>query len=119
MEVIFISGIFMSCFIVVLLLTKKDKALPDKILALLIAFIGIHLLGYYFKQTGYWEKYPHLIGLTAPVPLFHGPLLYLYCLYALRGAKKSVPSTIFILFQALQHIYICSSFSYFIRVRKK
>ncbi len=91
MEVIFISGIFMSCFIVVLLLTKKDKALPDKILALLIAFIGIHLLGYYFKQTGYWEKYPHLIGLTAPVPLFHGPLLYLYCLYALRGAKKIRP----------------------------
>lgn len=87
MEVIFISGIFMSFFIVLLLLTKKPKALPDKILAVWIAVIGIHLLGYYYNQIGYWEKYPHLIGITAPVPLFHGPLLYFYCLYALRGEQ--------------------------------
>ncbi len=88
MEVIFISGIFMSFFIVVLLLTKKSKALPDKILAVWIAVIGIHLLGFYYNQAGYWEKYPHLIGVTAPVPLFHGPLLYLYCLYSLRGERR-------------------------------
>lgn len=88
MEVIFISGIFMSFFIVVLLLTKKQKALTDKILAVWIAVIGIHLLGFYFNQLGYWEKYPHLIGITAPIPLFHGPLLYLYSLYALRNDRK-------------------------------
>ncbi|MDF1576282.1 MAG: helix-turn-helix domain-containing protein [Bacteroidales bacterium] len=88
MEVILISGIFMSFFIVVLLLTKKQKALTDKILAVWLAVIGIHLLGYYSNQLGYWEKYPHLIGLTAPVPLFHGPFLYLYCLYAFRGARR-------------------------------
>jgi len=85
MEVIFISGIFMSFFIVLLLLTKKNKAMPDKILAIWIAVIGLHLLGFYLKQAGYWEKYPHLIGTTAPIPLFHGPLLYLYCLYVLRN----------------------------------
>jgi len=88
MEVIFISGIFLSFFIVVLLLTKKQKALTDKILALWIAVIGLHLLGYYLNQLGYWEKYPHLIGVTAPVPLFHGPMLFLYCLYAFRGDQK-------------------------------
>lgn len=88
MEVIFISGIFMSFFIVLLLLTKKHKALPDKILAIWIAVIGIHLLGFYFNQIGYWGKYPHLIGITAPVPLFHGPLLFLYSLYALRSENK-------------------------------
>lgn len=88
MEVIFISGIFLSFFIVILLLTKKQKALTDKILAIWIAVIGIQLLGYYFNQLGYWEKYPHMIGLTAPVPLLHGPMLYLYCLYAFRGDQK-------------------------------
>lgn len=75
----------MSVFIVLLLLTKKPKALTDKILATWIAIIAIHLLGYYFKETGYWEKYPHLIGTTAPLPLLHGPLLFLYCLYALKA----------------------------------
>jgi len=88
MEVIFISGIFMSLFIVILLLTKKRKTLADKILAVWIAVIAIHLVGFYYNQIGYWEKYPHLIGITAPVPLFHGPLLYLYSLYALRGEQR-------------------------------
>lgn len=85
MEVIFISGIFMSFFIALLLVTKKDKVLTDKILALWIFIIGIHLLGYYLNQIGYWQKYPHLIGTTAPFPLLHGPMLYLYTLYSLRG----------------------------------
>jgi AraC-like DNA-binding protein len=88
MNVIFISGIFMSFFIVLLLLTKKNKALNDKILAAWISIIGIHLLGYYFNQMGYWDKYPNLIGVTAPVPLFHGPLLYLYCLYSFRSESS-------------------------------
>ncbi len=84
MQVIFISGIFMSFFIALLLVTKKEKVLTDKILALWIFIIGIHLLGYYFNQIGYWQKYPHLIGTTAPFPLLHGPMLYLYTLYSLR-----------------------------------
>jgi len=88
MEVILISGIFLSFFIVVLLLTKKQKALTDKILAVWLAIIGIHLLGYYYNQLGYWEIYPHLIGVTAPFPLLHGPMLFLYTLYSLRNDSK-------------------------------
>lgn len=92
MKVIFISGIFMSFFIAFLLLTKKPKVLIDKILATWIIIIGIHLLGYLFNQLGYWQKYPHLIGITAPIPLFHGPMLYLYSRYALRKDRKLRPS---------------------------
>ena len=88
MAVILISGIFLSFFIVFLLLTKKQKALTDKILAVWLAIIGIHLLGYYHNQLGYWEIYPHLIGVTAPFPLLHGPMLYLYTLYSLRNDCK-------------------------------
>jgi len=84
MLVLFISAIFLDFFIVILLLTKKQKSLTDKLLALFIASIGMQLLGYYLKQAGYWEQYPHLTGITAPVVLFHGPFLYLYCLYSLR-----------------------------------
>ena len=91
MEVLFISGIFLSVFIAVLLLTKKQKALTDKILAFWILIIAIHLLGYHFNQLGYWERYPDLIGVTAPIPLLHGPLLYLYCLYALTGDRRFRP----------------------------
>lgn len=88
MKVFLISGISLSLFIVVLLLTKKQKALTDKILAVWLAIIGIHLLGYYYNQIGYWEIYPHLVGVTAPFPLLHGPMLFLYTLYSLRNDSK-------------------------------
>nr|WP_319512054.1 helix-turn-helix domain-containing protein [uncultured Draconibacterium sp.] len=88
MEVILISGIALSVFIVILLLTKKNKSLTDRILAIWLSIIGIHLLGYYYNQTGYWEIYPHLIGVTAPFPLLHGPMLFLYTLYSLRNDDK-------------------------------
>lgn len=88
MDTLFISGIFMSFFIVLLLLTKKNKALTDNILATWVSIIGIHLLGYYLFMQGYWQKYPHLIGTTIPFPLLHGPVLYLYTLYSLRKDSK-------------------------------
>lgn len=88
MEVLLISGIFMSFFIALLLITKKGLVITDKILAFWMIIIGIHLLGFYFNQIGYWQKYPHLIGTTAPFPLLHGPMLYLYTLYSLRGDQK-------------------------------
>ncbi len=88
MQVIFISGIFMAFFIVLLLLTKRGKALTDKILASWMAVIGIHLFGYLLNRLGYWEIYPHLIGVTAPLPLLHGPFLFLYSKYAWRGEQK-------------------------------
>jgi len=85
MDVIFICGIFMSFFIAFLLLTKRNKALSDKILATWITVIGLHLLSYYLYHLGFWERYPHMIGITAPIPLLHGPLLYLYTLYSMRA----------------------------------
>lgn len=88
MEVIFISGISMSFFIVVLLLTKNPKALTDKILAAWLAVIGIHLTGYYLYQMGYWEMYPHLVGTTVPFPLLYGPMLFLYTRYSIRNDQK-------------------------------
>jgi len=88
MNAIFISGIFMSFFITFLLLTKRHKALSDKMLAIWVAVIGLHLLNYYLYNLGYWEQYPHLVGVTAPFPLLHGPLLYLYTLYSLRSDTR-------------------------------
>jgi AraC-like DNA-binding protein len=50
--------------------------------------IGIHLFSYYIYNLGLWEKYPHLIGITHPFPLLHGPLLYLYVVFSLRTDQQ-------------------------------
>lgn len=84
MDTIYIIGIFLTFFIAVLLFTKKGKLLPDKILAAWMLFTGLHLLHFYTYTLGWWTTYPHLIGLTAPLPLIHGPMVYLYILSSIR-----------------------------------
>ena len=88
MNVIFIIGIFISLFQFVLLLNKKSKSLPDKVLAVWMMVICIHLTSYYLYYLGYWDSYPHLVGITVPFPLLYGPLLYLYTVYSLKSDNQ-------------------------------
>jgi AraC-like DNA-binding protein len=88
MNTLFIIGIFFSFFLQFLLFAKKDKAVSDKILGIWMFVIGIHLFSYYIYNLGFWEKYPHLVGITHPVPLLYGPLLYLYVVFSLRSDQR-------------------------------
>lgn len=85
MEAVFIIGIFLCFFLSLLLVTKKPKSLPDKVLGVWLVIIGVHLGGYFLFYQGFWDKYPHLVGVTVPIPLLHGPMLYLYIIYSLRS----------------------------------
>ncbi len=85
---IFTIGIFTSLFFFILLLNKKNKSLPDGILAIWMLVIGIHLTSTYINTEGYWDIYPHLIGITVPFPFFYGPLLYLYVAYSIKDGRR-------------------------------
>jgi len=91
MSIILNIGIVLSFFLAILLFSKKEKNITDNILAFWLVTIGIHLSGYYIYYNGYWDKYPHLIGATAPFPLFYGPFLYLYLIYSTRKSEKIRP----------------------------
>lgn len=84
MDVILIIGIILSFFQFVLLLNKRNKDVPDKMLALGMLTVGLHLLHYHLYYLGYWNTYPHLIALTAPFPLLYGPIFFLYTRYSIR-----------------------------------
>jgi AraC-like DNA-binding protein len=75
---IFIIGITISFFLEFLLLSKKGKDKADKILAVWMFFIGLHLFLFYLFNSGLYLKYPATIGIIMPLPLIHGPLLYFY-----------------------------------------
>nr|WP_319269840.1 helix-turn-helix domain-containing protein [uncultured Draconibacterium sp.] len=87
MSIVLNIGIVLSFFLGILLFSKKDKVLTDNILSLWLVVIGIHLAGYFLNYKGYWDLYPHLIGITAPFPLLYGPFLYLYVRYSLKSEK--------------------------------
>jgi len=76
----FLAGISITFFLVIILLTKKGKSSADYVLAIWLALIGIHLWLYYGFISGTIYNYPYLLGVVIPMPLLHGPMLYLYIL---------------------------------------
>jgi AraC-like DNA-binding protein len=88
MTIILNIGIILSVFLALLLFSKKNKSLPDNILAFLLFIIGFNLTGYYLSYGGYWTTFPHLTGINAPAPLLFGPLLFLYVKYSINASQK-------------------------------
>ena len=74
----FFAGGVMAFFFEFLLLAKRSKSLSDKILAVWMFVIGLHLFLYYLYTKGLDFEYPHVLGIGNPLPLIHGPLLFLY-----------------------------------------
>jgi AraC-like DNA-binding protein len=120
MNVIFIIGIFISLFQFVLLLNKKSKSMPDKLLAALMMTISIHLTSYYLYYLGYWIIYPHLVGITVPFPLLYGPLLYLYILYSLKG-ENHLKRIDYLHFAPaiLSYLYMCKFYFFYSAEEKR
>src|SRR5689334_6613270 len=75
---IYLVGISIAFFLFVLLLTKKRKTGADKILTCWVLFMGVHLLLYYSLFSGIAYQHPFLLGIGTPLPLMHGPFLFLY-----------------------------------------
>lgn len=74
---LYLSGIIISFFLSLVLITKRNKSQADYILLAWLIILGIHLLTFYFYFTQQF-RYPALIVLGFPLPLIHGPFLYLY-----------------------------------------
>jgi AraC-like DNA-binding protein len=81
-------GIIITFFLSVLLITKKNKSIPDWILAIWLILIGIHLLLYYLFISGRYLEFPYFLGFDRPLPLLHGPMLFLYTAYSTDQVKR-------------------------------
>jgi hypothetical protein len=71
----YLGGVAIAVFLTLLLVSKSNKTVADKILGGWLFVLTVHLLLFYFLKA---EKYPQLLGVSIPLPLFHGPLLFLY-----------------------------------------
>jgi AraC-like DNA-binding protein len=73
-----IIGLSLALFLALILVSKKEKSLADWLLAAWLLVIALHLGLYHHHTTGLKVLYPHLLGWAVPLPLLHGPFLYLY-----------------------------------------
>jgi AraC-like DNA-binding protein len=74
----YIIGIFLSFFLVVLIITKKDRTRSDIFLGIWITIIGMQIFGYYSFISGLMYQYPKLMWINLPYEFLHGPMLYLF-----------------------------------------
>lgn len=85
--VLTLLGVGQAAFLIMLLLSFKQRdMLPNILLAFLLFDFSIGLLGTTLGTSGYYERWPHLIRIGEPVVFMYGPLLYLY-VRALVGKK--------------------------------
>jgi AraC-like DNA-binding protein len=75
---IYIVGITITFFLVFILASKKNKSTADTILTVWLSVTGLHLLLYYIYASAKYVTFPFFLGLEIPLPLLHGPFLYLY-----------------------------------------
>jgi AraC-like DNA-binding protein len=75
---LFFIGIVITFFLVFLLISKKNKSEADIILTIWLLFIGLHLSSYYLITTKSYHHFPYFLGFDLPLPLVHGPFLYIY-----------------------------------------
>jgi len=76
----YLLGVFITFFLATVLLTKRNKVKADTILTAWLFFLCIHLTLFYLVQADKYTRLSFLLGLEIPLPLVHGPFLYLYTL---------------------------------------
>ena len=108
---IFITGIVIALFLELLLLSKKGKAQSDTILALWMFFIGLHLFLFYVLYAGLDNAFPISIGMSFPLPLVHGPFLYLYVSTLTdQQPKRKILQLIHFIPPILEYLYLIPFF---------
>ncbi|ALO15669.1 DNA-binding transcriptional regulator MelR [Salinivirga cyanobacteriivorans] len=80
MTTILIIGIFEALFLGILVLTKRQKAVPDYFLAVLLFVMGFTIVASYIEQYNIVNNYPYpfFIHVSPPLIFLHGPLLWFY-----------------------------------------
>lgn len=75
---IFIAGIVISIFLSALLVFKKNRSTADNFLLGWMVLITVHQFYYYFDHSALFVYYTRIIAFDLPIPLMHGPFLFLY-----------------------------------------
>jgi len=91
MQTVLLVASIQAFFLVVLLLSKRERHLSDRVLAGWLGVIGAHTLIYYlFGQIPF--RAPWLMNLNAAVPFLQGPFLYFY-VDTLTAPRTRVPKS--------------------------
>lgn len=118
MTLLLLIGFFMSLFLFVLLMGKKNKILADKVLLCIFAVYALTIGGPYIEiyNRNNDFPYPHLINNAWLFLLLHGPLLWLYVKsLTVKDFKVKhfhllhlLPFAVFLVFHILNYLFLAA-----------
>lgn len=109
--IFYLSSVFITCFSAFLILGKTKKQTADYLLAVWFFIIAVHLVFFILFYSNQFSNFPHLLGIDIPIPLIHGPMLYLYIL-CLTGRQPNKYKWLLHFAPAiLTYIYLISFFT--------
>lgn len=85
---LYLVGVIIIFFLAFILITKPNKTNADKLLFTWFIIIGLHLFLFYIFESGNYKSFPYLLGINIPLPLVHGPMLYIYTASITNQSKK-------------------------------
>ena len=94
---LYLFGLSVALFLLVLILLKKNKSRADQVLLIWIVVIVIHILLFFVQYTGSINRYPHLLGISLPLPVLHGVLLYWYTLELVSNQRLRIVAALILL----------------------
>jgi len=107
---LYLTGFVLSCFLGLLLLFKNNKSQADKVLLIWMLVIAVHILLSYGVFSGLALQYPHALGLSFPLPVLHGVLLYVYTRLMTGNGVPGIKSMILHLVPALSIVSLATPF---------
>lgn len=88
MAVISLIGAVQTLFYLILFNSKKKKVLSDYVLLLFLILLGLVFFDNYLRNTGFYETYPGLWGITYCFPLLIAPLMYYYAVLVTMQVQR-------------------------------
>ena len=88
MNTIFLIGAIHGLVLALLLASKKINRLSNRILGSLMVVFSVDLLMAAFIGSGFYQVYPHFIGIDFPITVLYGPLLYLYTTSLIKSSSR-------------------------------
>ena len=88
LHVISLLGAVQGFFLAGVLVTKGTNPAANRLLAAVTAAFSVYLASAVYRAAGWMEVFPHFFGVSNPLPLVFGPLIYLYAVHASDRTRR-------------------------------
>jgi AraC-like DNA-binding protein len=88
LHLIILLGALQGVFLTAILATQRRNRTANGLLALAMLGFSIYLISSVYYTAGLEQRFPHFFGVSYPMPLLYGPVIYLYAVTASDRTRR-------------------------------